>query len=67
MILQKHKEESLRKSLHDVRSHLSVILSASELAILDEATITREDALAVIKTTITEVNAIIKILGETEI
>jgi hypothetical protein len=66
MELQKHKEESLRKSLHDIRSHLSVILSASELAMLDEATISREEALAVIKSTMAEVEEIIKILGEIE-
>lgn len=61
---QKHKEEILRKNLHDIRSHLSVILSASELALLDEETITREAALSVIKTTATEVNSIMGILGE---
>ncbi len=49
--------------MHDIRSHLSVILSASELAILDEATITREDALAVIKTAMAEVEAIMRILS----
>lgn len=61
-----NKEESLRKNLHDIRSHLSVILSASELAILDEATTTREEALGVIKTTMAEVDAIIKLLGDVE-
>lgn len=64
---QKHKEESLRKSLHDIRGHLSVILSASELATLDEATITHEDALAVIKTTVAEVEAIMNLLKEIEV
>lgn len=63
---QKHKEENLRKSLHDIRSHLSVILSASELAMLDEATITREEALSIIKTTTEEVDAIISILLKIE-
>jgi hypothetical protein len=60
------KEESLRKNLHDVRSHLAVILSASELAVLDEATIAREAALLVIKTTIAEVEAIMNILERLE-
>lgn len=64
---KKHTEEDIRKNIHDMRSHLSVILSASELAILDEATITREDALAVIKTTMAEVEAIIKLLEDMEI
>jgi hypothetical protein len=63
---QKHKKENLRKNLHDIRSHLSVILSASELAMLDEAVIAREDALAVIKTTMAEVEAIMRILEEME-
>lgn len=62
-----NKEESLRKNIHDIRSHLSVILSGSELAILDEATITREDALSMIKTTMAEVEAIIQLLGRLEV
>ncbi len=60
---QKHKTED---NVHDIRSHLSVILSASELAVLDEATITREAALSVIKTTMAEVGAIIRILEKLE-
>lgn len=55
---------SAGKILHDVRSHLSVILSASELALLDEATTTREAALSVIKTTTAEVNSITRLLEE---
>lgn len=60
------KEEGLSKNLHDIRSHLSVILSASELAVLDEAMITKEAALLVIKTTTAEVEMIMSILEKIE-
>lgn len=61
-----NKAESLRKNFHDIRSHLAVILSASELAVLDEADISREEALSVIKTTMVEVETIIQLLNEAE-
>jgi hypothetical protein len=66
MTSTKDNKKTTEKSIHDIRSHLSVILSASELAILQEADITREAALDVIKTAAEEVNAIMRILDEKE-
>lgn len=71
MTAKLQKEKILRKNapdvrsvLHDIRGHLSVILSAGEVALLEESSVTREDALAVIKTTVAEVDAIMEILSE---
>jgi signal transduction histidine kinase len=57
-------EEKTRKIVHDIRSRLSVISAAGELLLLDEKTIPREDAIAVVKQTLAEVDEIVKLLSE---
>lgn len=56
------KDQNTRKIIHDIRSHLSVILSSGELALFDEKTIPREEAVSVIKKTLSEVDEILKLL-----
>ena len=66
MTSKKHnpREEGVRKNknMHDLRGHLSVILAAVEIAILDQSSLTKDDALSVIKTTKAEVESMIDLL-----
>jgi hypothetical protein len=55
-------EGNTRKIMHDIRSHLSVMLASGEIAVMDEETISREDAVSVIKKNLAEVEEIMKLL-----
>lgn len=57
-------EEKTRKIIHDIRSRLSVISAAGELLLLDEKTVPKENAVAVVKQTLAEVDEIVKLLSE---
>ncbi|MCK9351986.1 MAG: hypothetical protein WCT49_02215 [Candidatus Paceibacterota bacterium] len=61
---QTTRNEHTRKIIHDIRSHLSVILAVGETAIYDEKTITREEAISALKKSIGEVDEIMKLLAE---
>jgi hypothetical protein len=60
----KQKDEKTRKILHDLRSHLSVIMSMGELALYDKQAVTKEEAVSVIEKTLAEVDEILKLIEE---